>query len=117
MRYFVPHRVQNIVMKDFLSKLGLTYVLPKTEIQIPQTFPVLRDILKDKSVKEVFFYSLEMMPFESNEMIEKVYERVRSGVRIWFCVENILLEQKNLDSFIEDQLIMRKKRKGVLIED
>ncbi|WP_198295945.1 LIC12192 family sporadic carbohydrate cluster protein [Bacteriovorax sp. Seq25_V] len=107
MRYFVPHRVQNIILREYLSRIEETYPLPKTEIKTQNCYPVLKELLADKKIKKIYFYSLEMLPKDNLEVLSNLYERVLEGMTIIFCVEDITLNENSLLGFKEDLHIMQ----------
>ena len=65
---FIPHRVQNLVIKDFAKRNGLFFKLSSTEYIMNNSFHMLKALMKDANKLDgIIFYSYEMF-FENIEL-------------------------------------------------
>ncbi|MBT4793218.1 MAG: hypothetical protein HON90_16720 [Halobacteriovoraceae bacterium] len=98
-KYFVPHTIQNKIIRMYLTERNLGFRLSYTEVNIKGKYPVLLEILKHK-YNEVYFYSKEMLPLSFPKIMNRLYDFILAGGTIIFCIENIKLSRGNLDDFL-----------------
>lgn len=110
---FIPHRVQNLVIKDFARRNDLFFKLSSTEYIMKNSFHMLKALLKDtRSIDGVIFYSYEMF-FENIKLcIDSVNNLIRNQKKIYFAVEEI--EVKNNKDLLKLKKIIQLKNKSLL---
>ena len=58
-----PHKVQNLVIRDYCQRKHLPYILSVTEVSIPNNYMTLNDLLRRLNrIDGVVFFSAFMLP-------------------------------------------------------
>ena len=103
---FIPHRVQNLVIKDYCQRKKLFFKLSATEYKMKDSYIMLNAVLKElNKIDGVVFYSVFMLP-EDSRLRKKIYNLfLKSKKNLHFALEEIVL--KNLSSLKEIENIIK----------
>tara|TARA_Y100000591_G_C21623640_1_gene589162 strand:- start:244 stop:645 length:402 start_codon:yes stop_codon:yes gene_type:complete len=103
---FIPHRVQNLVIKDYCQRKKLFFKLSATEYKMKDSYIMLNAVLKElNKIDGVVFYSIFMLP-EDSRLRKKICNLfLKSKKNLHFALEEIVL--KNLSSLKEIENIIK----------
>ena len=105
----IPQRVQNLVIREYANKLGLSYLLSATEYHMDECFMMLNSSLKElDDIEGLIFYSTHQLPandFERHSLFETLLQR-KTGLR--FAVEELELLRAEDINLIEDIILCRR---------
>lgn len=108
---FIPHRVQNLVIKDFAQRKNLFFKLSSTEYIMKKSFYMLKALLKDINfIDGVIFYSYEMFFDNVNLCIDFSRKLIEKKKHIYFAVEEI--EIKSRKDLVNLKKIFQIKKKA-----
>ena len=98
-----PQGVQNLVIRDYAQRNGLTYLLSATEYAMPGCYMNLEAVLEELDrIEGVLLFSLFMLP-ERPERRRAVYDRVlAAGASLHGALENLSLVEESDIQRIED---------------
>lgn len=101
----VPQRVQNLVVRDYAERRGLSYRLAAVEYAMPGCFMILENVLRELDALDgVALYSLYLLPPERARR-HAIYARVLgSGKRLYAALEDLVLADRE-DGVRWDDLI------------
>lgn len=100
-----PQRVQNLVVRDYASRYGLTYQLSATEYAMPGCYMMLFDVLESlPSMEGLIMFSLFMLPQRQTRRLE-IYNRIiETGTQLHAALEEMVFKgEEDLESF-EDMI-------------
>lgn len=98
-----PHRVQNLVVRDYATRHNLAYKLSATEYAMPGCFMMLYDVLAElEQLEGIILFSLFMLP-QRKESRLKIYDRILSyKCELHAAMEEMVLRGRNeIESFEE----------------
>jgi len=100
-----PQRVQNLVVRDYCTRRGLTYLMSVTEYAMPGCFMMLENALRElPSVEGIVFFSAFMLPRQAARRRE-IYSRIlEAGGSLHAALENISLAKASEIERLEDLL-------------
>ena len=105
----IPQRVQNLVIREYANKLGLSYLLSATEYHMDECFMMLNSSLKEMDdIEGLIFYSTHQLPvndFERHRLFETLLQR-KTGLR--FALEELELLSTEDINLIEDIILCRR---------
>ena len=116
--HFVPQRVQNLVIRSHVAKLGGVYHLSATEYCMDECFMMLGALLSElESTPSVLvFYSTHMLPLQ-NQRRTAIYERVLAGgSELHFALEEIAIRGRTDVEMLEDIMMVRALAKPCAID-
>lgn len=92
-RYFgdrAPQHVQNLVIRDFCTRNGYTYLLSATEYAMENCYLILEDVMRElPQLDGIVLYSIFMLPPDKARR-ESLVDRIFSaGCSLHGAVENI----------------------------
>ena len=98
-----PQAVQNLVIRDYAQRNGLTYLLSAVEYAMPSCYMNLEAVLDElEQIEGVLSFSLFMLP-ERPERRRAIYERVfAAGASLHGALENLSLREASDVQRIED---------------
>ncbi|MBI1774199.1 MAG: sporadic carbohydrate cluster protein, TIGR04323 family [Proteobacteria bacterium] len=98
-----PQHVQNLVVRDYCQRHGLTYLLSAVEYAMPGCYLMLTDVLNElPSLEGIVAYSLFMLPADRDRRLE-VHRRVlESGAAMHFALEGLKLAEATDVARLED---------------
>ena len=119
-----PQGVQNLVIRDYAQRNGLTYLLSATEYAMPGCYMNLEAVLDELDrIEGVLLFSLFMLP-ERRERRRAIYDRVfAAGASLHGALENLSLSEESdvqriEDIFAADRLArLAEKDSGPLAEE
>lgn len=99
----VPQHVQNLMIRDYARRKGLTYLLSATEYAMPGCFMMLEQVLAELGALEgMICYSIFQLPPDGRAR-HGVYDRVlASGAMLHAAVEGLVVESASDIAAIED---------------
>lgn len=84
-----PHRIQNILIREYCNRLNHTYLFSLTEVSVAGAHLVLKDLLSlSDHYDGVVFFSLYTLP-NAPELRQEVYRLIHLGKEIHFCMEQL----------------------------
>jgi len=103
----MPQQVQNLVVRDYARRRGLTYKLSATEYGMPGCYMMLETVLGELDRLEgIILYSLFMLP-GSQERRHVIYDRVlQSGASLHAALEDLAIAGPDDIGRIEDMLLL-----------
>jgi sporadic carbohydrate cluster protein (TIGR04323 family) len=104
-----PQGVQNLVIRDYAQRNGLTYLLSAVEYAMPGCYMNLETVLEEiDQIEGVLLFSLFMLP-ERAERRRAVYDRVlATGVSLHGALENLSLCEEGDIQRIEDIIAVER---------
>lgn len=98
-----PQAVQNLVIRDYAQRNGLTYLLSATEYAMPGCYMNLEAVLEELDrIEGVLLFSMFMLP-ERAERRRAIYDRVfAAGASLHGALENLSLADEGDVRRIED---------------
>ena len=98
-----PQGVQNLVIRDYAQRNGLTYLLSAVEYAMPGCYMNLETVLEELDrIEGVLLFSLFMLP-ERPERRRAIYERIfAAGASLHGALENLSLREASDIQRIED---------------
>ena len=103
-----PQAIQQLVIRDYCTKNGLTFLLSATEYLMPGCTMVLDCVLKDELdlIEGIAMYSIFLMP-ESRAKRLQLYRRiVESGAELHTAVEGIVIRTMEDALKVEDLFLV-----------
>lgn len=87
-----PHKIQNLVVRDYCRRKGLPFLLSVTEGSIPGSFMMLNGVLDQlASLCGLVLFSQFMLPAARAER-QRVYDKVlTAGVELHAALEEIVI--------------------------
>jgi sporadic carbohydrate cluster protein (TIGR04323 family) len=85
-----PQHVQNLVIRDYCQRNGMTYLLSATEYAMDNCYVMLEEVLREiDAIEGVAMYSIFMLP-ESHKRRDQVLGRILgAGASAHFALENL----------------------------
>jgi sporadic carbohydrate cluster protein (TIGR04323 family) len=99
----VPQHVQNIVIRDYCTRRGFTYLLSATEYAMPACYMMLEDALNElPHIDGIALYSIFLLPRRRSRRLA-IYRRILdAGATLHGAVESIALSSEADLQVIED---------------
>ncbi|MBX7199335.1 MAG: hypothetical protein K1X51_08135 [Rhodospirillaceae bacterium] len=87
-----PHKVQNLVVRDYCKRKGLPYLLSATEGSILGSFMMLNAVLEEApALRGIVLFSQFMLP-RQRAARAKIYERVNvAGIELHAALEEVAI--------------------------
>lgn len=104
-----PQHVQNIVLRDYARRKGLTYLLSAVEYTMPACYQMLATVLEElPKLDGIIAYSLFMLP-ENDDDRRAIYDAVlASNAEMHFVVEDLAITRADDVDRIEDIWLVQK---------
>ncbi|MEK0193852.1 MAG: sporadic carbohydrate cluster protein, TIGR04323 family [Oscillatoriales cyanobacterium] len=96
-----PHRVQNLVVRDYATRHNLDYKLSATEYAMPGCYMMLYDVLAElPQLEGLILFSLFMLPHKTKSRLE-IYDRILgAGCELHAGLEEMVLQDRSdIDDF------------------
>ena len=104
-----PQHVQNIVLRDFARRKGLTYLLSAVEYTMPNCFQMLKVVLEElPQLDGILCYSLFMLPEEDAKRIAIYNQILTANKAIYFALEDITFSSTSDIVLVEDIWLVQK---------
>ena len=92
---FVPQKIQNLVIRDFLQKKNANYLLSTTEFNFDGLYLSLEEILKVNKQEKIVFYSTDLFPEDRADLTSKVLKLIDEGsLSIAFALEDSIVDSR-----------------------
>ncbi len=102
----IPQRIQNLVIRTYVEKLGKTFSLSATEYIMDNCFMMLKALEEEAANYEaITFYSLFMLPAKRDERIIVYKNILEKGCALHFAFEELKIETMDDVQVIEDILL------------
>jgi sporadic carbohydrate cluster protein (TIGR04323 family) len=103
----MPQQVQNLVVRDYARRKGLTYKLSATEYGMPGCYMMLETVLNElDSLEGVILFSLFMLPARP-ERRRAIYDRVLgAGASLHAALEDLAVTSEADVARVEDILLL-----------
>jgi sporadic carbohydrate cluster protein (TIGR04323 family) len=104
----IPHRVQNLVIRDAARRRELHYLLSAVEYAMPGCFMMLDALIEERDqVDGLIFYATHLLPDERLHR-DKLYQAFLEEEKgIYFALEDLMMQSHEDILFIEDILLCR----------
>ncbi len=91
-----PHRVQNLVVRDYATRHNLAYKLSATEYAMPGCYMMLYDVLAElPQLEGIILFSLFVLPQRTESRLE-IYDRILgAGCELHAGLEEMVLQDRN----------------------
>jgi sporadic carbohydrate cluster protein (TIGR04323 family) len=90
-----PQHVQNLVIRDYCQRRGLTYLLSATEYAMPGCYTILEDVVRESPTLDgVVLYSIFMLPEKAARRLEFCRRILDAGATIHGAVENLAISNE-----------------------
>ncbi|BAE48873.1 LIC12192 family sporadic carbohydrate cluster protein [Paramagnetospirillum magneticum] len=98
-----PQHVQNLVVRDYARRRGLTFALSATEYAMPGCYMILEQVLDEMPrLDGIICFSLFMLPHDVSRRAE-TWRRVRAaGGSLHFAVEGLAVQCDQEFDRVED---------------
>lgn len=95
-----PQHVQNLVIRDYCQRRGMTYLLSATEWAMPGCTVMLNEVLAELDrIEGVVLYSLSMLPEAPAQRLAVCQKILAAGASLHGAVEGIAITRAaDLDS-------------------
>ena len=106
---FVPQRVQNMVIREYVKSKGRNFSLSATEYYMDDCFMILDALLKEiENFGAIVFYSTHQLPQDENHR-KKIFDiLLESKKELHFALESISIKSINDVRMMEDLLMARE---------
>ncbi|MEZ2249091.1 LIC12192 family sporadic carbohydrate cluster protein [Microcoleus sp.] len=98
-----PHRVQNLVVRDYATRHNLAYKLSATEYAMSGCYMMLYDVLAElPQLEGIILFSLFMLPHRIESRLE-IYDRILgAGCKLHAALEEMVLQDRSeIENFEE----------------
>lgn len=98
-----PHRVQNLVVRDYATRYQLPYKLSATEYAMPGCYMMLADVIGELlSLEGVILFSLFMLP-QRQERRQEIYRQIlEAKCELHAALEEMILRhESDIENFEE----------------
>lgn len=104
-----PQYVQNLLIRNYCQKYGITYLLSATEYAMPGCYMILEEVVNAvESLEGIVLFSIFMLP-ESRQKRERIYEKaLTAGKSLHAALEDLSIKSEEDIQMIEDILSMNK---------
>jgi len=116
----IPHRVQNLVIRDCAQKHQYTYLLSAVEYSMPNCYMMLKALMLELNhVAGVIFYATHLLPQEDLFRREIYQGFLENGKGLHFALEDMSITKEEDVALIEDIILCRRlaARPGSLLMD
>jgi len=114
----VGQHIQNLVIRDYAIRTGLTYVLSATEYSMPGCYMMLEQLIQDlERLGGIIAYSLFMLPQRPERRLALYEQILNAGASIHTAVEGLVLERRSDIGRIEDILLLETATRRESVPD
>lgn len=91
-----PHRVQNLVVRDYAARHNLDYKLSATEYAMRGCYMMLSDVLVElQQLEGIILFSLFLLPQKTKARLE-IYDRILgAGCKLRAALEEMVLQERS----------------------
>ena len=100
-----PHRVQNLVVRDYANRKGLVYKLSATEYAISGCYMMLSGLLEELVTLEgIILFSLFILPKRQEKRLNIYHQIITQGLQLHAALEDMILSQEDDINEFEDMI-------------
>lgn len=85
----VAQHIQNIVIRDFCSRRGFTYLLSATEYAMEDCFLMLDAVVEEPNIEGIVLFSMLMLPPDAARRDALVRKAMARGLSLHGAAENV----------------------------
>ena len=105
----IPHRVQNLVIRDYAAKHGLEYLLSAVEYRMKGSFMMLKALIEERDTLDgVILYNTHLLPLDKQLRTRFFQTFLTKNKDIRFALEDLEISQEKDIEIIEDIILTRK---------
>ncbi len=96
-----PHKIQNLMVRDYCRRKGLPFLLSLTEVSVPGSFMMLHALLQNlEGLRGIVLFSQFVLPHARAERF-KIYDRVLdAGLQLHAALEeNVIATRAEVAAF------------------
>jgi sporadic carbohydrate cluster protein (TIGR04323 family) len=109
----VPQHIQNLVLRDYARRKGVTLLLAASEYAIERSHLVLGTVLDElDQIDGVLAYSLFQLPEGTSERLAVLERFVGTGKAFHCAVEELVVEDRESAAHAEMVWLIRKSMSG-----
>ena len=107
---FIPQKVQNLVIRDFATRMKFNLKLSATEYKMENSYLMLKSLNKKKpTYNGIIFYSLRML-FELKNYESLIEKFLINNIILISALEEISIKKKKDINFIKEILYISKNK-------
>lgn len=93
----IPISIQSVYMRDYCSKMNLTYSLPQTEICYKDNYYILKKIIHNNKNDEfnLIMSSILMLPIHNFAMLKQIVT-INDLIKWHFPLEGLIIDNKEI---------------------
>ena len=100
-----PHRVQNLVVRDYADRKELVYKLSATEYAISGCYMMLSGLLEELVTLEgIILFSLFILPKRQEKRLNIYHQIITQGLQLHAALEDMILSQEDDINEFEDMI-------------
>lgn len=100
-----PHRVQNLVVRDYADRKELVYKLSATEYAMPGCYMMLSGILEELATLEgIILFSLFTLPKRQDKRFKIYHQIINQELQLHAALEDMILSQEDDINEFEDMI-------------
>ena len=104
-----PHRVQNLMIREYAHRRGGRYELSATELSVPGSYKVLVDLVEARNQYDgIVFFSLMQLPKKPGLRQWLYHSLHKDGKSLHFCLEQIDMHSDKSTGRVEELLAVKK---------
>lgn len=105
----IPHRVQNLVIRDAAQKNGCPFLLSAVEYAMPGSFMILKSLIEERDqVDGLVFYNTHQLPVNHDLRLALYQAFPKQQKGLLFALENLLVTDEGGIALLEDILLCRR---------
>lgn len=100
---FIPQRVQNAVIREYVKKQGNHFLLSAVEYYMDNCYMMLKSMVKEPETYDaVVFYSMHMLPTDDQKRTELIETFLVQNKSMYFALENLSINSRDDVQLIQD---------------
>lgn len=104
-----PQHVQNLVVRDYCQRNGLTYLLSATEYAMSGSYMILNEVLREApEINGVVLYSIFMLPERRERRLEICRQFLEQGASLHGALENLTIANEQDLSMVDEMLMLNE---------
>lgn len=104
-----PQHIQQLVMRDYCQKHGMTYLLAAVEYRMPGCTMILDAVLSElHHIEGIVMYSLALFPQAREKRMEMYRKLLATSCSLHAAVENITISDWETAMHLEDNWLVQE---------
>ncbi len=102
--YNIPISIQNTTLRDYAQRNNMQFLLSITEISKRDSFIMLDNLLKKKSINDLGVVSGFIFPINNNKILESLFTKneINKNLKIHLVLESLILTPLQLIEWAND---------------